>query len=150
MVGGRAQRHRGDVTLFWRVVAINVGVLVVATLVLALSPATVSSSLTATEIAVLTGGVLVVAAVNVVMLRRVFVPLERLADLMRRVDLLGDRARVDLDRGGCLPGRDARAEEQGCREGRAISHGAPHFAAPACAGGRNRLSSIGEFASNLS
>ena len=85
-------------TLFWRVVAINAGVLVVATLVLALSPATVSSSLTAVEIAVLTGGVLVVIAVNILLLRRVFVPLERLSDLMRRVDLRGHSRRVHLER----------------------------------------------------
>jgi len=87
-----------DVTLFWRVVAINAGVLVVATLVLALSPATVSSSLTATEIAVLAGGLLVVIAVNVLLLRRVFDPLERLADLMRGVDPMAPGRRVDLER----------------------------------------------------
>lgn len=86
------------VTLFWRVVAINAGVLVVATLVLALSPATVSSSLTATEIAVLAGGLLVVIAVNVLLLRRVFGPLERLADLMRGVDPMTPGRRVELER----------------------------------------------------
>lgn len=87
-----------DVTLFRRVVAVNAGVLVVATLVLALSPATVSSSLTATEIAVLAGGLLVVIAVNVLLLRRIFDPLERLADLMRGVDPMAPGRRVDLER----------------------------------------------------
>jgi two-component system, NarL family, sensor histidine kinase UhpB len=75
-----------------------VSVLVFATLALALSPATVSSSLTAAEIAVLTGGVLVVIAVNVLLLRRVFVPLERLGDLMRRVELMGPSQRISLER----------------------------------------------------
>jgi two-component system sensor histidine kinase UhpB len=98
MVIGRQRRHLADVTLFWRVVAINAGVLVVATLVLALSPATVSSSLTAVEIAVLAGGVLVVIVVNVLLLRRVFEPLERLADLMRKVDPLTPGRRVELER----------------------------------------------------
>ena len=98
MVGGRSRRHLVTVTLFWRVVAINAGVLGVATLVLALSPATVSSSLTATEVAVLAGGLLVVIAVNVLLLRRVFGPLERLADLMRGVDPMTPGRRVELER----------------------------------------------------
>ena len=42
MVGARPVRHPVVVSLFWRVVAINAGGLVVAALVLALSPATVS------------------------------------------------------------------------------------------------------------
>jgi two-component system, NarL family, sensor histidine kinase UhpB len=73
-------------TLFWRVVAINTALLVVAGLALVLSPATVSATLTVTELAVLAVGIVVVAVVNVALLRRVFGPLEHLAALMRRVE----------------------------------------------------------------
>ena len=84
MAGARRVRHPVVVSLFWRVVAINAGGLVVAALVLALSPATVSPTLTVAEGAVLTVGTLALIAVNIVLLRRVFEPLERLAAVMRR------------------------------------------------------------------
>jgi two-component system, NarL family, sensor histidine kinase UhpB len=85
-------------SLFWRVVAINAGGLVVAALVLALSPATVSSELTVTEAVVLAVGTLALIAVNVVLLRRVFEPLERLTDLMRRIDPHAPGRRIELGR----------------------------------------------------
>ena len=73
-------------SLFWRVVAINAAVVVAAVLVLIFTPARVSSAPTAAEIEVLIGGTLLVIALNVVLLRRVFGPLERLTGTMRRVD----------------------------------------------------------------
>jgi two-component system sensor histidine kinase UhpB len=85
-------------TLFWRVVAINTGLLLVATLALVLSPATVSASLTIAELAVLAVGIVVVTAVNVLLLRRVFGPLERLASVMRRVDLTQPGRRITVER----------------------------------------------------
>jgi two-component system sensor histidine kinase UhpB len=88
------------VSLFWRVVAINAGVLVLAALILALSPATVSSSLTLTEALVLAVGTLAMIAVNVALLRRVFGPLERLSVLMRRVDPLTPGRRIELTHTG--------------------------------------------------
>src|SRR3954451_12160135 len=94
----REVRHPLSVSLYWRVVAINAGGLVVAALILALTPATVSSRLTAAEAAVLAAGTLALIAVNVVLLRRMFRPLERLADVMRRVDLPDPDSRVELDR----------------------------------------------------
>ena len=81
----RRRCHAAGVSLFNRVVAINAGALVVAALVLALSPATVSSTLTATEVVVLAFGTVSLIAVNIVLLRQVFGPLERLASVMRRV-----------------------------------------------------------------
>ena len=86
-------------SLFSRVVAINAAVLVVAALVLALSPATVSSTLTVGEVVVLAAGTLVMIGVNVVLLRRVFGPLERLAALMQRVspEAPGRRLAVEGD-----------------------------------------------------
>jgi two-component system, NarL family, sensor histidine kinase UhpB len=97
---GRASRVRQApvVSLFWRVVAINAGGLVVAALVLALSPATVSPTLTVTEGAVLGVGTLALIGVNVVLLRRVFGPLERLSAVMRRIDPLEQGRRVEVER----------------------------------------------------
>jgi two-component system sensor histidine kinase UhpB len=86
------------VSLYWRVVAINAGGLVVAALVLALSPATVSADLTVAEGAVLTIGTLALIAVNIALLRRVFQPLERLAALMRRVEPLEQGRRIEEER----------------------------------------------------
>jgi two-component system sensor histidine kinase UhpB len=91
-------RHAVGVSLFWRVVAINAGGLVVAALVLALSPATVSPNLTVAEAAVLTVGTLALIGVNVVLLRRVFEPLERLSAVMRRIDPLEQGRRIEAER----------------------------------------------------
>ena len=82
--------------MFWRVVAINAAVVIAAVLVLILSPARVSSAPTAAEIEVLIGGTLLVIALNVVLLRRVFGPLERLTGTMRRVDPHDPGRRVAL------------------------------------------------------
>jgi two-component system sensor histidine kinase UhpB len=90
----RRWRHAVDVTLFWRVFVINAGVLVLATVALALSPATVSPDLRVIEAVVLAVGVLVLIGLNVVLLRRVFAPLERLTALMRRVDPMAPGQRI--------------------------------------------------------
>jgi len=91
-------RQALGVSLYWRVVAINAGGLVLAALVLALSPATVSSRLTVAEAVVLFAGTTLVIGVNVVLLRRVFGPLERLTELMRRVDPQTPGQRIELAR----------------------------------------------------
>ncbi len=85
-------------SLFWRVFAINAAVLVGAVAVLALSPATVSSRINGGEIVVLGLGVAAVLAVNLLALRRVFGPLERLTALMRRVDPLAPGQRIEVER----------------------------------------------------
>jgi two-component system sensor histidine kinase UhpB len=85
-------------TLFWRVIAINTGLLLAATTALVLSPATVSATLTIAELTVLALGIVVVTAVNVLLLRRVFGPLERLASLMRRVEPGEPGRRITLER----------------------------------------------------
>jgi two-component system, NarL family, sensor histidine kinase UhpB len=74
------------VSLFRRAVTINAVLLVVAALLLALSPATVSPTVTAQEWIVLAIGTGLVIAVNVLLLRRVFGPLERLEATMDRID----------------------------------------------------------------
>ena len=86
------------VSLFWRVVAINAGVLVAAAILLAVSPATVSPSLQLAEAVVLAVGTVLMISVNLVLMRRVFGPLEQLTRLMRRVDPHAPGRRIELER----------------------------------------------------
>ena len=96
--GGRVLScHPLCVSLFWRVVTINGAVLVVAACLLVFSPATISATVAAAEVAVLGAGLVVVMTVNFVLLRRVFGPLERLARLMRRVDPMSPGRRIDVE-----------------------------------------------------
>ena len=85
-------------SLFARVVAINAGVLVAAALALAFSPASVSPHVRIAEGVILGAGTLVVITVNLLLVRRVFEPLERLTALMRRVDLRDPGRRLAVDR----------------------------------------------------
>jgi two-component system, NarL family, sensor histidine kinase UhpB len=73
-------------SLFRRAVAVNVTVLVAAVLLLALSPATISATVRPSEWIVLAAGTVAVIVVNLLLLRRVFGPLERLEQVMGRVD----------------------------------------------------------------
>ncbi|MFB4277485.1 histidine kinase [Nonomuraea sp. MTCD27] len=79
--------------LFRRLVLINGLVFAAGTIVLALSPATVSSPVLLTEVPVLVVGLVVMLAANALLLRRSLAPLDALTTLMQRVDLLrtGDR-----------------------------------------------------------
>jgi two-component system, NarL family, sensor histidine kinase UhpB len=87
-------------SLFRRAVAVNVTVLVMAALVLALSPATVSATVTPSEWIVLTAGTAAVIVVNLLLLRRVFGPLERLEQVMGRIDPREPGRRIGEGRGG--------------------------------------------------
>lgn len=72
--------------LFHRVILINGLVFTLGTLLLALTPAAVSSPIKLTEIPVLAIGLAVVVAANALLLRSSLAPLDRLAASMRRVD----------------------------------------------------------------
>jgi two-component system, NarL family, sensor histidine kinase UhpB len=80
------------------VVTINAGVLVAAVLLLAFSPATVSPTLQLAEAAVLAVGTALMISVNLLLLRRVFGPLEQLTAVMRRIDPHAPGRRLALDR----------------------------------------------------
>jgi two-component system, NarL family, sensor histidine kinase UhpB len=82
------------VSLLWRVFAINAAVLSAAMLALVVSPLTVSFPIALTELAVLAAGLAALLVVNLVLLRRVFAPLERLSRFMREVDPLQPGSRV--------------------------------------------------------
>jgi two-component system sensor histidine kinase UhpB len=83
-------------SLLWRVFATNAAVLIVATLVLVLSPATVSFPVALTEVFVLAGGLTAMLALNLALLRRAFRPLTRLTRFMRGVDPLRPGGRADV------------------------------------------------------
>jgi two-component system sensor histidine kinase UhpB len=79
-------REGAGMSLFRRAVAINAGVLTVAAVLLAVSPATVSPSLQVSEAVVLCIGTVLMISVHLLLLRRVFGPLQQLTGLMRSVD----------------------------------------------------------------
>jgi two-component system sensor histidine kinase UhpB len=98
MAGVRAARDADRVTLFSRVVAINAAVLVSAAILLAVSPATVSPTLQLAEAVVLAVGTVLMISVNLLLMRRVFGPLEQLTRVMRRVDPHAPGRRLTLER----------------------------------------------------
>lgn len=85
-------------SLFRRIFLINGLVFTLGTLVLALSPATVSSRVRLTEVPVLAVGLAVILAANAFLLRSSLAPLDQLIASMRRVDPLRRSGRLD-DRG---------------------------------------------------
>jgi two-component system sensor histidine kinase UhpB len=88
--------------LFWRLFIINGLLFAVGTLVLALSPATVSSPVLLTEVPVLLIGLALILAANAALVRASLAPLDAMTSVMRRVGLLrrgGDRATTEAGNG---------------------------------------------------
>ncbi len=88
--------------VFWRVFLVNGAVFVLAAAVLVLSPATVSTPVSLTEVVVLAGGLVVLLAVNALLLRESLRPLDGLTALMARVDPLRPGERLTVDGNGDL------------------------------------------------
>jgi two-component system, NarL family, sensor histidine kinase UhpB len=86
--------------LFWRVFAIDGALLVIATLLLALTPVTIHAPIALVEVLVLVAALVVMLTANLLLLRPTFAPLERLLERMRTVDLLrpGQRLAESGDR----------------------------------------------------
>jgi two-component system sensor histidine kinase UhpB len=98
-VSGRRWRAGGrwqDMPLLVRIFLTNAAVLTAAVLVLALSPATVSSPVLLWEAVVLVAGVTAVLIVNLAILRRAFESLGRLTELMRSVEPLRPGVRIPV------------------------------------------------------
>lgn len=98
-------RHRDRTparTLFRRIVLINGAVFTLGTLVLALSPATVSARVRLTEVPVLLIGLAVMLTANAVLLRSSLAPLDGLTASLRRVDPLERNGRLDAPPSGDL------------------------------------------------
>jgi two-component system sensor histidine kinase UhpB len=79
-----------------RIFFVNSAILLVATMALALSPATVSFPIALAEGIVLAIGLVAILTLNLVLLRRLFAPLERLTRLMRDIDLLRPGQRLEV------------------------------------------------------
>jgi two-component system sensor histidine kinase UhpB len=93
----RRGRRLSPSSLFWRVFAVNAALLIVATVVLAVSPATVSFPVKRNQALVLALGLLAILAANAVLLRLSLALLRDLAKLMRRIDLLRPGQRLDVE-----------------------------------------------------
>jgi two-component system, NarL family, sensor histidine kinase UhpB len=87
------------VSLFWRIFAVNAGLLALIALLLVVTPVTIHAPPTLTEVLVILAGLAVTVAANALLLRRAVAPLERLAQRMDTVDLLrpGQRLQVGRD-----------------------------------------------------
>lgn len=73
--------------LYWRVCLINTVVFLAATVVLVVTPATVSPEVTDSELVVLAAGLGLILVFNALLLRRSLAPIDRLVTLMQQVDL---------------------------------------------------------------
>jgi two-component system sensor histidine kinase UhpB len=85
--------------LLWRIFAINATLLVIATLLLALSPVTIHASIALVEAVDLVVALVVMLTANLLLLRHTIGPIDRLVERMRTVDLLRPGQRFE-ERGG--------------------------------------------------
>jgi two-component system sensor histidine kinase UhpB len=85
--------------LFWRVFGTNAVVLVLAFLGLVFAPVTVSVPPATIEVLILMAGLLGLLALNLVLLRPAFRPLDHLVETMRRHDPLAPGKRVPVEGG---------------------------------------------------
>jgi two-component system sensor histidine kinase UhpB len=74
--------------LFWRVFLVNAALLVAGALALALTPISVSAEIRFVQAVVLAVGVVIMLVANLLLLRPLFAPLERLARRMEELDVL--------------------------------------------------------------
>jgi two-component system, NarL family, sensor histidine kinase UhpB len=102
-------RRARPVSLLWWVFLANGAVLVVALLLLTLTPITIDAPIKTGQAALLLAGFVVLLALNLVLLRRVLSPLFRLTEAM---------SSVDPDR----PGRRLSEVDRRSAEGQALAH----------------------------
>lgn len=84
-----------DLGLYARVLAVNATILVIAFLLLVLTPVRVDPSVTGSQLAVLFAGLVVMLGGNALLLRFSMAPLGRLMGLMRSADVLQPGRRLD-------------------------------------------------------
>lgn len=88
-------------SLLARIFAVNAFVLVLATLLLIVTPLQISSSVVLTEVLVVAGGLAVMLAADFALLHRTLAPLRAMTSLMRTIDPLAPGRRLPSgDRGG--------------------------------------------------
>lgn len=93
-------RPEFSLPLFWRVCLINGVVFALGTLVLAVSPATVSAQPVLSEVVVLSFGMVIIFVLNGLLLRSVLWPLDRLTRLMDKIDMRQPGTRLEGVRSG--------------------------------------------------
>jgi two-component system, NarL family, sensor histidine kinase UhpB len=86
-------------SLFWRVFAVNAGLLGAIALLLLFSPVEIDAPIKPTQALIVLVGLVVGVIANALLLRRAVEPLERLAQRMETVDLLRPGQRLPVDRG---------------------------------------------------
>ncbi|MGH3015397.1 MAG: sensor histidine kinase, partial [Gaiellaceae bacterium] len=85
-------------SLFWRVFAVNAGLLALIAVLLLVTPVTISAPIALTEALLIVAGLAITLVANALLLRREVVPLERLAQRMDAVDLLRPGQRLEVGR----------------------------------------------------
>jgi two-component system, NarL family, sensor histidine kinase UhpB len=86
-------------SLFWRVFAVNAGLLGAIAVLLLFSPVEIDAPIKPVQALIIVGGLVFTVIANALLLRRVVEPLERLAQRMETVDLLRPGQRLPVDRG---------------------------------------------------
>jgi two-component system sensor histidine kinase UhpB len=86
------------IPLFWRIFAVNGGLLALIALLLILTPVTIHAPPKPTEVVIILVGLALTMAANAVLLRNAIGPLERLARRMDTVDLLRPGQRLQVGR----------------------------------------------------
>jgi len=87
--------RRGAISIFWRVVGVNVAVLGISALLLIVTPVRITPRIAAAEAAVVIAGFVVLTAISFLLLRGVLSPLRRLAATMDQVELRTPGRRLD-------------------------------------------------------
>jgi two-component system sensor histidine kinase UhpB len=85
-----------SLSVFWRVFAVNAGLLGVLAALLLFSPVEIHAPIRPTQALMVVGALLVTLVANAFLLRRALVPLERLAQRMETVDLLRPGQRLQI------------------------------------------------------
>jgi two-component system, NarL family, sensor histidine kinase UhpB len=85
-------------SLFWRVFAVNAGLLAVIAVLLLVTPVTISAPIALAEALLIVAGLVITLVANALLLRRVVAPLEHLAHRMDAVDLLRPGQRLEVGR----------------------------------------------------
>ena len=83
-------------SVFWRVFAVNAGLLGVLAALLLFSPVEIDAPIRPTQALIILGGLIVTLAANAYLLRRALTPLEHLAQRMETVDLLRPGQRLQV------------------------------------------------------
>ena len=89
---------RPPLPLYWRVFAVNAGLLTAIAIVLVVAPVTISFPIAVFEGIGVVVGLVVTIAINAVLLRHAFAPLARLEQRMETVDLLRPGQRLQIGR----------------------------------------------------